>query len=262
MAIKPADTILANHLSLSQTIWLSPYFSSFTTFLPSFTSDIPAVCLYDAGQSIRLLNFAYGEDQDQTRNLALDWADMDEISGAVILGAYIYVLMEDSGTSPDTWRLYRYAKNNLAGGATLMTFSGSNQLTQSDANLRLMSDGTNLLISCLAGNSANQHEIAKYSISGTTLTYVSSVTLGSTSGEVDSPIAFSSGEFGAMDTADGTIRRYDSSGNLLGTTGTRDVTNMTSGLYLLMDSYAYLGFFKTATGMDEFTMTRVPVPVA
>lgn len=116
----------------------------------------------------------------QKRDLTSDWADADEPVSSVIIGQYLYVLILDNGTAPDTYRVYRYAVNDLSAGGTLMSFSGAVQLTTTNDAVLMTSDGTNFYFSFEAGNSANSYVLAKYSLSGTTLTYVSSITCGST----------------------------------------------------------------------------------
>ncbi len=116
----------------------------------------------------------------QLRDLTADWADADDPVSSVIIGQYLYVLVLDNGTSPDTYRVYRYAVNNLAAGGTLMTFAGATTLTTTNDAILMTSDGTNFYFSFNAGNSANSYVLAKYTLSGTTLTYVSSITCGST----------------------------------------------------------------------------------
>lgn len=116
----------------------------------------------------------------QTRNTTSDWANADEVVSAVVLNGYMYLLIIDSGTTPDTYRVYRYLLSDVTSSPTQITFSGSNQLTTTDSVLRMTSDGVDFYITYLAGNSANAYAVGKYTLSGTTLTYSSTVTLAGT----------------------------------------------------------------------------------
>jgi len=112
----------------------------------------------------------------QYRTLATDWASVSNQSGWVKVGPYIYVLLNQTGVER---RIYRYAYNNLAAGGTLMTISGQALSITNGGNTGLIrSDGTYIYISFKAGNSTDGYVISKYSISGTTLTYMSDITLG------------------------------------------------------------------------------------
>lgn len=104
-------------------------------------------------------------------------AAIDAVSSCAVIGSYLYYLAYDTGTTPDTWYVVRVA---LSGGTqATMTFSGSNQLTTMDGgDMRITSDGTDIYISHLAGNSSNSYDVGRYSISGTTLTYEDTTSLG------------------------------------------------------------------------------------
>lgn len=144
----------------------------------------------------------------QVRDLTTDWANADEPVSAVVLGQYMYALVLDNGTTPDTYRVYRYAVNNLAAGGTLMSFSGAKTLTTTNDAMLMTSDGTSFYFSFEAGNSANSYVLAKYSLSGTTFTYVSSITCGSTA--ITSFMVNSVGNIYAKQSQ--TITKYNSSG--------------------------------------------------
>jgi len=163
------------------------------------------------------------------------WADTDsEDGGWVILNNYMYGLLEDSGTSPDTFRVYRYSISNITAAGTLMTFSGATTLAQSDSAIVMTSDGTNFYFSFEAGNSANQYVLAKYTLSGTTLTYDSSITLSDSA-------TFNGGYTVDGNTGDiytlnsGVIKRYNSSGTLQETSAATNISkflNFSQTLYV------------------------------
>ncbi len=149
----------------------------------------------------------------QARDVTSDWADADVILGCVVHAGFVYIHMRDNATAPDTHRVYKYTKTNLVAGGTLITFSGATVLAQTDATMRMSSDGTNIFFNYQAGNSANDYDLAKYSVSGSTLTYVSTISLGSTAARVRNFHGKTNGEFVALSDT-GTIRRYNSSGTL------------------------------------------------
>lgn len=127
-------------------------------------------------------NFIYvkgGPLHYQLRNVTTDYAASNSIRGAFILGQYLYVLLCDTDTTPDTMRLYRYNKDNLAAGGTQMTIAGAKVIPTNDYQVKMATDGTSFYFSFEAGNSANAWLLAKYSLSGTTITYVSTITCGS-----------------------------------------------------------------------------------
>lgn len=169
----------------------------------------------------------------QVRDITTDWADADEPTSAVILGQYMYVLVLDNGTTPDTYRVYRYAVNDLSAGGTLMSFSGAKTLTTTNDAIMMTSDGTSFYFSFEAGNSANSYVLAKYSLSGTTFTYVSSITCGSTA--ITSIMVNASGSiYGKIS---GTIAKYNSSGTLQYTTG--NVIPTGGKLFNILDNYYF-----------------------
>lgn len=114
----------------------------------------------------------------QARNLSLDFIGANEVNSIVMLGNYIYVLGTENSTNPDTKAVYRYSKSNLSTGGTLMTFSGTQQLINTNSRVLMTSDGTYFYFSFNAGNSTNSYVISKYSLVGTTLTYISSISYG------------------------------------------------------------------------------------
>lgn len=169
----------------------------------------------------------------QIRDLTSDWANADEPTSAVILGQYMYVLVLDNGTTPDTYRVYRYAVNDLSAGGTLMSFSGAKTLTTTDSAVMMTSDGTSFYFTFEAGNSANSYVLAKYSLSGTTFTYVSSITCGSTA--ITSIMVNASGNIYAKISQ--TIAKYNSSGTLQYTTG--NVIPTGGKLFNILDNYYF-----------------------
>lgn len=140
-------------------------------------------------------------------------AGADRTDACVILGDYIYILITETSTTPDTKAVWRV---NLSDFSTksVMTFSGATVLTNTDQSVIMTSDGTNFFFSFAAGSSATSYQVAKYSLSGTTLTYVSTITLGSTA--LLDFAAKADGTFiGHTTTSTNTeLKKYDSSGTV------------------------------------------------
>lgn len=180
----------------------------------------------------------------EIRDTTADWASADNVISSVLIGSYIYVLLQDTGAAPDEYRVYRYAVNNLAAGGTLMTFSGAVTLTATNNDVIMTSDGTNFYFTFEAGNSANSYVLAKYSLSGTTLTYVSSITCGSTA--ITWIAVKANGNIYAKATND--VLKYNSSGTLQTTlTG---IIGSTSSLLNITD-YIYIASPSTNAGATK-----------
>ena len=109
----------------------------------------------------------------QKRDILADWASATFVRGYALIGSYLYVLLVKHTATTDA-KVYRYDASDLSLGGTLMTVSGATLNYASD--IRLSSNGTHLFMSSDGGASANSEDIAKFSISGTTLTYVSTTT--------------------------------------------------------------------------------------
>ena len=109
----------------------------------------------------------------QKRDILADWASATFVRGYALIGSYLYVLLVKHTATTDA-KVYRYDASDLSLGGTLMTVSGATLDYATD--IRLSSNGTHLFMSSDGGASANPEDIAKFSISGTTLTYVSTTT--------------------------------------------------------------------------------------
>ena len=150
-------------------------------------------------------------------NITTTWADADSNPNnkMSILNGFLYHLLSDTLPNPDTYRLYRYNLTNLTAAGTLMTFAGATVLASSNFQIESACDGVNFYFSHEAGNSASQFIIAKYTLSGTTLTYSSSITL-SDSGTFNAGFAVDESE-NIYTMNSGTIKKYNSSGTLQST---------------------------------------------
>lgn len=187
-----------------------------TEFLPCWSSDVWGAFGQTTGGTT-YLEFQGVNLSAQRRHITDDWSIADGMICAGLLGDYIYALFYDVGTT--STRMYRYSKTDLSAGGTLMTISG--QSFGSAYNFRfVIGVDANFYFSQQAGNDAtNVHKISKYTLSGTTLTYVSTVTCGSDPHNFELfPLVDSSGNiYGWNYSYDFLIRKYNSSGTLIKT---------------------------------------------
>lgn len=200
--------------------------------------------------TVNFFDMRSGGDTEQ-RDLTTDDATTTRIVGLVKIGSYVYALCSN-GTSDPYLKIWRFAANNLAGGGTLMTFSGTNIGGDATASAEcgLYTDGTNLYVSDTGGDTASTlHVFRKYSISGTTLTFVSDITCGSSSSYFGAASIDSSGNFYGNEQAAATFRRYNSSGALQAT------ASYTLGYYAGMWSFngvVYAAWDQTASNLATF----------
>lgn len=170
----------------------------------------------------------------QERNLTSDWASASVLTSAVFLGAYVYAMIRDASSN---YRIYRFDKTNIAAGGTLMTIVGQAFSTSGGTDVGMFCDGTNFYFNYQAGNSANDYILSKYSLSGTTLTFVSNTTCGSTANSLRRVVVDLSGNIFAGSTADNKIRKFNSSGTLQTTSNTGVNANL---LMNYLNNYYFL----------------------
>jgi len=171
-------------------------------------SDAEAV-VYSNGSTIYMQD-AIG--YTQSRDTSTDWASSTTVVSYVLLNAYAYVLL----SSGAALRVYRYNRNDLSAGGTLVTFSGAT-LTYG-ANVVMTSNGVQFFFNYNVGQSANSYSIAKLTISGTTLTYISATSAGSTANQFSGAFAVDS-VTNYYGTNAGVIYQYDNTGTLQVTSG-------------------------------------------
>lgn len=170
----------------------------------------------------------------EMRETTSEWADTDRTYSAIKLGSYLYVLIEDTAATPDEFRIYRYSADNLAAGGTLMTFSGTLPDLTVDTSLHLACDGTYFYMTYDGGNSANAWLIAKYSVSGTVFTYVSTITCGSaTLGFATNLGVLSSGNIYTLDEGNDALSKFNSSGTLQYTEATSTQPGAFRGIHIV-----------------------------
>ena len=148
----------------------------------------------------------------QRYDMTNHWASANLVSGIVLLGSYIYVLLVDTDPATDVRRVYRLNKSDIT-TASQITFSGQS-LTDTNSTVRMTSDGTDLYFTYDSGNSANDYAIAKFTVSGTTFTYDSTITCGSTANLFDAFAVTAAGNIYAYDVTARIMYKYNSSGTL------------------------------------------------
>lgn len=206
LIVTPAK--LATRLATLPPNTITHDFSSYTTSAHGY-SDVVAI----GGTTGTGLALNITGQPPQITDAATHLAGADNIYSYVILGNYVYILLRETSTAPDTWAVYRLDKSNIAAAGTLMTFSGAVVLTNTNTGLWMTSDGTYFYINYAAGSSANSYVLAKYSLSGTTFTYVSSITCGSLAFSTFSVLA--TGNIYAQSTVVATsVYKFNSSGAL------------------------------------------------
>ncbi len=171
----------------------------------------------------------------QYRLITTDWASATNLASGVRIGAYIYALFFDVSNN---YRLYRYDRTDLSAGGTLMTISGQAFSTTGGANVRMTSDHSAIYFNYKGGNSANDYVVSRYTLSGTTITYASDITCGSTANSVRGFMVDGSTNIYGMSSADGKIRKFNSSGTLQYTTAvylalaSSDIGVIADGMYV------------------------------
>ncbi len=180
---------------------INAYFTDIETYLKygPLSFGLTTVVVYDMpGQDL------------QTYDVTADWASATNIqNGAVTLGGFLYLLLTD-GTN---FRVYRYLSTNLVAGGTLMTIAGVSLGTTGGP--LITSNGTDFFFNYQGGNSADSNIISKYSISGTTLTWISNITCGVVTTAFPSGYGVrANGDIVVMDYGNSLFKRFDSTGTL------------------------------------------------
>lgn len=199
---------------------------------PTTYSDIEAIIMTDNDK----INLNIKGLFPQVRLTQYDFASTNDITGAVIIGNYIYLLLENRSTTPDSYAVYRYDKTNIAAGGTLMTIAGAKTFVNVNG-MMMTSDGTYFYFNYEAGNSANSYVLAKYSLLGTTLTYVSSITCGS-AGITEFCIKSDGTIYAKLASDENDLLKFNSSGTLL---TTYDEILSTSARFHNIANTIYLG---------------------
>lgn len=187
--------------------------TSYTAYSLSLngSSDQEIYVKTDGGGSYHILVDIPGVVQ-QIHNMTTENANVSGISGYVVLNGFMYVFIRSSvGTTFECWR---FSVTNLVGGGTKMTIAGT-AFGASGGSPKMSSDGTAFYFSRTAGNSTNDNVISKYSLSGTTLTFVSNTTCGAVATAFAIGLAVDvAGNYYGLDSSQNSSR-FNSSGTLL-----------------------------------------------
>lgn len=233
-----SDSPRINYLDLENLPATDSLFSFLSPFRETDSSTMFSTDDFDNmvgfNNTLPTLEVVGGTAHYQVYNVTGTWAAADFIWGAIKQGDYVYGLFVDDGAAPDEYRIYRFDKDDIAAGGTLMTFAGTLPDLTTDRHLRMASDGTYFYINYNGGNSANAYVLAKYVVSGTELTYDSSITCGSATLGFDSNFAV---------TADGSIYTIDNTNDCISKflkTGTLDYTDQTGALNVQLEKITNL----------------------
>lgn len=208
----------------------------------SFWSNIPAKI---TGTNAKIV-YSSPTQAPTLRVPQSDWASANETQSFIVTSIYTYALLKDASNN---YRVYRYNSSDISTGGTLMTISGQAFSTSGSSEMKMSYDGTSFYFTHKAGNSSNSWVISKYSLSGTTLTYVSDTSIGSTA--LVDIVLDTSGNYYALRTAvSRKIAKYDSSGTLL--YETPELNGSTNKL-----SY-YMGYIYTNWDSHDFFRINLP----
>lgn len=227
------------------------YYSVTQDPFPVFQDDSAKIAV--SAETILYLDLA-GQSL-QVYDLTNIWADADEVDGVALVGAYVYVLLRDGDPATDVYRVYRLDKTDIT-SSSQMTFSGQS-LTATNSNVSMMSNGTDFYFTFDSGNSANDYDIAKFTVSGTTFTYDSTITCGSTAGYFIGVTAVDASEnIYTWENSGRTIKKYNSSGTLQDTSDAyRSITNGFLGWLNWNDNH----FIREEVGTTENKYVRIYV---
>lgn len=112
----------------------------------------------------------------QSRTLSADVTNFGRVEGSALIGTSLYLFC--IRTNPSVPQIAIYDTANIPAGPVIATFAGATVPVYSGPGTSMSTDGTTFYFTYNAGNSANSFAVAKYSLAGTTFTYVSTVTCG------------------------------------------------------------------------------------
>lgn len=185
----------------------------------SFYRDNDSV-LVKYGATLGLLSVLIKNKNPQIKDFLIDFpataTNDNQISSAVCVKGFLYIMTHNIQTG--VRKLIRYNILNILNPPTIINFSGGiilvNGPTGSSTSEVVMSyDGTYFYFNHNCGNSANDNIVAKYSLLGTTLTYISSVTLSGGSTHTRTFLVHPTKGFITRSYVDLKLRKFDFSGN-------------------------------------------------
>lgn len=143
-------------------------------------------------------------------------ANDNQISSAVYTKGFLYIMVHNIQTG--VRKLARYNAYNIFSPPVIIGFGGSTVLVNgstgsSTPEVVMSYDGTYFYFNHNCGNSTNDNMIAKFTLSGTTLTYVSSITLSGGNTHTRTYIVHPIKGFITRSYTDLKLRKFDFSGN-------------------------------------------------
>ena len=208
--------------STGASLFVSP--KDMKQFLPDSILGIYPGSMFDGySDQVECPSFSYGQFWSSQsdygpiyKNMSTtDWTGVDSLTGFVTIGDYTYVSGYDTGTGPYTQKVLRYTHSDYFASPVEMTYSGAKGLINSNNIANMTSDGTYFYFTMEAGNSSSSFILAKFSLSGTVFTYISSTTYGSD--VVGSFAVKADGTVFIQTSGSGTFKEYSSDGTLLKT---------------------------------------------
>ncbi len=175
----------------------------------------------------------------QQRSVLLDWGLASSLRSAVALDGFLYILVVAGIPNPNEWRVYRYDITDIASGGTLISFVGQTLSgTDFDMEMTANESGT-FYFTYNAGNSLNDYSVARYNLTGTSLTHSSSLNFGASIGSFSRILSDAAGNvFGVS--GSGVVRKFTPVGGLTYTTPSY-IVSVGSGRVLNWDDTFYFG---------------------
>jgi hypothetical protein len=215
---------------------------------PLSTDDRDIIPLINTAFStaIQLYNASSGGDM-----LSLTTSDVfgTACKGLAVIGNYLYACLTTTAGGNET-RVYRFPIDDLTTSVQMTITLGTTAICN-----KMLTDGTNLYFDNDGGDEASaNHKFKKYLIDGTTLTYVSDISCGSTSADLTNVAMDMAGNFYAKDAqASAGFKRFANDGTLSKTMGSPFLLYNMSGMmtfeglpYLVRSdsNYYHTGFLR------------------
>ncbi len=220
------------------------YYTDDPSYLAIYTSSAPTI--------IRVFDAAAGGDHT-ARDITLDQAGITSIKGTAKIGLFLYVKAQGAANAN---YIIRYDAHNISAGGTVMTVAGATSFgTQ---NFTMVTDGVDLYFDRDAGNTVNDYELRKYTISGTTITSGTLITCGVSSANFVGVTMDRKTNFYGYNTGDFKFRRYDNTGTLQATM-TTGLNSAIQDTWYSFSGIPYIVERLTMTGNDTIGFYRVPL---
>jgi hypothetical protein len=223
-------------------IW--PYFGIASSGTPTYIDSDT----YTFGINTTTLTTKIPGQAAQTRTISTDVANFDRVDGSFLVGTSLYLYCYR--TNPNAAQVIMYDITNIALGGTICSFVGATVPVFNVSTQYMIFDGTHAYVGRNAGNSADNHQFAKYLVSGTTFTYVTTITCGAVSldGFVNGRLfANSLGEIYSLGVSsdNGQITKFDATGAQL----YQDAVGFSTGPIVI--NYANELFYRLNDGTSD-----------